>query len=209
MPTAPPGERPEGGAGGRAPGPRGGNRLFPEEAVTVQHRRGQAENLPRPLPPRSQQDPPTEIFKGGQRKSAADSAPSPGLAREVMPPSAKGAVADPVVGWLVIIDGPGRGAFVAVGHGQSRIGRGPSNRINLDYGDANISRDGNATIVFDPRRGTFYLAGGQGVNLCYVDEQPVINAMELKDRTDVVIGNTRLRFVAFCGPQFSWADDAE
>ena len=37
-----------------------------------------------------------------------------------------GLVPDPVVGWLVVIEGPGRGTALAIGYGNNRVGRDPA-----------------------------------------------------------------------------------
>ena len=42
---------------------------------------------------------------------------------------------DPVVGWLVVVDGyPGKGNYVHLGFGMNGIGRNETNRIQLDFG---------------------------------------------------------------------------
>ena len=44
------------------------------------------------------------------------------------------------VGWLVVVDGPGRGAAFTIFDGVTQIGRGPSQAVRLDFGDNSISR---------------------------------------------------------------------
>ncbi|MEO0017489.1 MAG: hypothetical protein RLZZ522_772 [Verrucomicrobiota bacterium] len=46
----------------------------------------------------------------------------------------------PVVGWLVVVEGPGRGKSVTLGYGMNAIGREPGNRVVLPFGDMQISR---------------------------------------------------------------------
>ena len=64
-------------------------------------------------------------------------------------------VQDPVVGWLVIVGGPGLGAYRPVFEGNNTIGRSASNRIPLDYGDEAISSDEQAYIRYDSADRTF------------------------------------------------------
>jgi len=113
---------------------------------------------------------------------------------------------DPVVGWLVVLEGPGRGQARAIGYGMNSIGRAPDQRISLDFGDGEISRQNHAALTYDPRSRQFFLQHGGGTNLTYLNGQPVLAPQPLDSGSDILIGRTRLRFVALCGPQFDWQD---
>jgi hypothetical protein len=113
---------------------------------------------------------------------------------------------DPVVGWLVVIDGPGRGQARAVGYGMNSIGRGPTERISLEFGDAQMSRTSHAVLTYDPRSRKFYLQHGGGRNLTYLGDQAVLTPTEISTGTDITIGATKLRFIGLCGPEFDWQD---
>lgn len=113
---------------------------------------------------------------------------------------------DPVVGWLVVVDGPGRGQARAVGYGMNSIGRGPTERISLEFGDAQMSRNSHAVLTYDPRSRKFYLQHGGGRNLTYIGDQAVLTPTEISSGTDILIGATKLRFIALCGPEFDWQD---
>ncbi|NUQ00445.1 MAG: FHA domain-containing protein [Armatimonadetes bacterium] len=91
-----------------------------------------------------------------------------------------------------------------VGYGNNRIGRAPTENISLDFGDEEISRENHATITFDGRHRRFYILPGQGRNLVYVNEQPVMSPQELTGGEDILLGQTKLRFVPFCGKSFDW-----
>lgn len=114
------------------------------------------------------------------------------------------AMQDPVVGWLVIIGGPGQGRALALGYGRNSIARGPKARISLDFGDLEISRDEHAVLTYDPKGRRFYLQHGGGTNLTYLNEQPVLVPTELQGREIIWLGQTQLRFVPFCGEDFDW-----
>src|ERR1700742_1937061 len=45
----------------------------------------------------------------------------------------------PVTGWLVAVAGPGRGKSRPIFEGMNSVGRSPSERIPLDFGDLEIS----------------------------------------------------------------------
>lgn len=114
------------------------------------------------------------------------------------------AMDDPVVGWLVIIQGPGKGRALKLGYGANSIGRGETNRISLNFGDDQISRDQHTTVTYDPRGKKFYVQQGSGTNLTYLDDEPVLTPTELSVRNDITMGNTVVRFVPFCGEDFDW-----
>ena len=116
---------------------------------------------------------------------------------------------DPVVGWLAIVEGPGKGNAMQLGYGSNAIGRGETARVNLDFGDDQISRGGHAIVTYDPRGKKFYVQHGGGTNLTYLDDQPVLIPIELPALSHISIGNTVLRFVPLCGEKFDWQDAEE
>lgn len=112
----------------------------------------------------------------------------------------------PVVGWLVVIKGPGRGNFVPLGYGRNSIGRAPSERASINFGDNNISRARHAVVTYDPRGRKFYINHGDSDNLTYLGDRPVLSAEVLPPLADIGIGETVLRFVPLCGDEFDWQD---
>ena len=113
-------------------------------------------------------------------------------------------MADPPAGWLVIVDGPGKGRAVALGLHHNPIGRDETNRVALDHGDETISRHRHLIVTYDPEGRRFYVTPGDGTNLCYVNDQPVLASMPLEPCAQIRTGRTTLRFVPLCGPDFSW-----
>jgi hypothetical protein len=112
---------------------------------------------------------------------------------------------DPVVGWLVVVSGPGRGRAVKIGHGVNSLGRAATERISLDFGDDEISRTGHALVTYDQRHRKFYIQHGTGTNLSYVGDAPLLAPTELTGGESIHVANTVLRFVALCGPDFDWS----
>lgn len=113
---------------------------------------------------------------------------------------------DPVVGWLVVVAGPGRGRVCRLGYGVNTLGRGEGSRVRLDFGDERVSRESHATLTYDPRGRKFYVQHGGGMNLTYLGDEPVLVPTPIEAMQDVGIGGTTLRFVPFCGPEFDWQD---
>jgi hypothetical protein len=111
---------------------------------------------------------------------------------------------DPVVGWLVVTSGPGRGQFRPVYYGQNAIGRGTDQRISIDFGDQAISREAHAFIIYDDAQRIFYIRDNGKSNLVRHKGNLVLTPTELHDRDEVTIGETSLLFVALCNPTFDW-----
>lgn len=110
---------------------------------------------------------------------------------------------DPVVGWMVCVDGPNRGKDYRLHAGNNRVGRNPKNDIYLQ-GDLTVSGEDNCIIGYDNRSKRFFFAAGTGKNMVYVNNEVVFNHVELHAYDVVTVGNTNLMFVPFCGEQFSW-----
>lgn len=111
---------------------------------------------------------------------------------------------DPVVGWLVVIGGPGVGNSLIVRYGQNSIGRGENQRIVLDFGDQRISRETHAIIVYEDRSRRFFLRDTGQTNLVYHGDNVVLQPVELKDRDIITLGDTTLMFIAMCNENFDW-----
>ena len=112
-------------------------------------------------------------------------------------------------GWIVVVEGAGRGHAFAVAAGVSTIGRGEDQTIRLDFGDRSISRENHASIAYDEEQNRFFIGHGGKSNIVRRNGHPVLSTEEL-DHADLIrIGKTTLRFVALCGPDFTWAEDTE
>jgi hypothetical protein len=114
----------------------------------------------------------------------------------------------PLVGWLVVLDGPGAGRSLQLGYGMNIIGRGGRNRIVLDFGDQQISEEDHFRIAYDRENRKFHLVPGRGTNLVYVGGAPLLTPVELPAGQDIRVGATLLRFVPFCSEAWDWPDRA-
>jgi hypothetical protein len=110
-------------------------------------------------------------------------------------------------GWLVVVDGPGRGCSCEVYYGMNSIGRNSSERIPLNFGDSSISREAHAYIVFDDKQGDFYIQHGGKSNLIRLNDRPVLAPESLKRGDTIEMGNTKLMFIPLCDENFSWKED--
>ena len=124
-------------------------------------------------------------------------------------PTAEVAKADRVqfpVGWVLVMEGPGRGFSFPLLAGMSQIGRGEDQAISLDFGDTAISRNNHAAIVYDPKERTFLLGHGGKANIVRLNDKPVISNETLSDGDQIQIGETTLQLKTLCGPDFDWTD---
>jgi hypothetical protein len=113
---------------------------------------------------------------------------------------------DPVVGWLVCIEGPDRGRDYRIHTERNFIGRAPTMDIAIT-GDPAISRDNHAVLSYNPRRHTFRLAPGDSRGIVYLNDEEVMGAIELQPYDRIELGETKLLFVPFCGERFVWSAD--
>ena len=110
------------------------------------------------------------------------------------------------VGWIVVVEGPGRGESFTLQSGMSQIGRGEDQAIQLDFGDNSISRTNHAAIVYDPEEKEFLLGHGGKSNIVRLNNKAVISNEAIKTGDLIKIGETVLRFIALCDESFNWSD---
>lgn len=115
---------------------------------------------------------------------------------------ADGDIAEPVVGWLVCIEGPARGTDYRLHAGYNYIGR-ESGDVRI-RGDQQISRQNHAMVAYDSGEHLYFVGPSAGRNLIKVNGHAVLQAVEIKNYDVISIGTTKLIFVGLCGQQFSW-----
>ncbi len=113
---------------------------------------------------------------------------------------------DPPVGWLVVVCGPGKGNVLTLGNGMNVMGRGADARVRIDFGDDTIARANHARLVYEPRQRRYLLNHGDGSNLTYLNGEVVMGSVEIASGAMIEVGETTLRFQAFCSEDFDWPD---
>ena len=113
---------------------------------------------------------------------------------------------NPVVGWLVCIEGSNYGKSFNLYSGKNFIGRDPGMDVCLP-GDTSISRIKHAVIVYEPKKRQFFTYPGESHELFYCNDKVVLTSMWLSDRDVITIGQTRLVFVPFCDVSFGWGTE--
>lgn len=138
-------------------------------------------------------------------KKAADNATAAPSAQKPEPVNTPNEDVPLPSGWITVIKGPGRGRFLAVGIGMNGLGRDPTNRLPVNFGDEMISRADHAFIVYDDEQRAFWVQHGGKSNLVRLNGVPVLAPSPLKTGDIIRVGGTELRFTAFCDAQFDWA----
>jgi hypothetical protein len=114
---------------------------------------------------------------------------------------------DPVVGWLVVIGGPGLGAFRPIFEGNNAIGRGKEQRIPIDFGDATISSEEQGYIRYDSMDRSFlFVPNLSKTNIVAINDKKPTGAVKLELMDVITMGRTQLAFVPFCGEEFDWSE---
>lgn len=112
---------------------------------------------------------------------------------------------DPVVGWLVCIQGGNFGESFCIYSGNNSIGRNNSNRIVVDK-DMSISREKHSSLVYEPKKRNFFIQPGSGRGITYLNEEDVFETKKLTANDIIEIGNSKLMFIPLCSEKFSWED---
>jgi hypothetical protein len=117
---------------------------------------------------------------------------------------------DPVVGWLVIVGGPGIGAYRPIFEGNNTIGRAGTNRVAIDFGDDAISAEEQAYIRYDSTDRSFlFVPNLAKTNVVSVNDQRPASPVGLQGMDVIIMGRTQLVFVPFCGADFDWSELTE
>ena len=125
-----------------------------------------------------------------------------GRTRRVSPSSDVKGV-EPVVGWLVCVDGSNQGRDYRIKSGGNTIGRDSRNDIQIT-GDSEISREAHATIQYEPKKSQFFFIPNTSKNPTYVNGDSTLMPTGINRGDTIEIGNTKLIFVPFCDDDFRW-----
>lgn len=112
---------------------------------------------------------------------------------------------EPVVGWLVCINGEDSGTSFPLKLGRNFIGRGADMDVVL-RNDKAVSRKRHAIVLYEPRTRRFIAQPGESRQLFYLNDDVVLASEKLKPYDILTVGRSDLVFVPFCGPKFSWED---
>ena len=113
--------------------------------------------------------------------------------------------AEPVVGWLVCIEGEYKGESFPLKSGRNFIGRAANMDIVLSA-DYSVARLRHASVIYEPRSRKFIVAAGESRELCYLNNEVVLSNMKMEAYDVLNLGGTSLMLIPCCGERFSWED---
>lgn len=110
---------------------------------------------------------------------------------------------DPVVGWLVCVEGPEKGKDYRLYNKINTIGRSEDNDVVLEK-EQTVSQRNHARLAYDAKHNNFQIIPGDGSNIAYVNDAPLYIPQLLSAYDVIEFGGTKLMFVPFCTAQFQW-----
>ncbi len=181
----------------------------PSAAEAARDARGGTPNIPpADLPLEADAPPTTRVLRGA--KPAAEAPARTQLVRGKSSISRQSFHQDPVVGWLVVVGGPGLGAHRPIYEGNNTVGRAPNQRIAIDFGDDAISSEEQAYIRYDGGERSFlFVPNLAKTNVVAINDKRPTGAVPMQPMDLITMGRTQLVFVPLCGPDFDWGEIAD
>lgn len=109
----------------------------------------------------------------------------------------------PIVGWLVCVEGPSKGADYRLRAGYNYIGRSEHMDVCIK-GDTMIGRERHAMVAYDQEERVFFFGPVDGKSTVRLNGKMVMVPSELHPNDMLKIGATQLMFVPLCGERFNW-----
>lgn len=117
---------------------------------------------------------------------------------------------DPVVGFLIVVGGPGLGSFRPIFEGNNTLGRSRDNRIPLDFGDDAISNEAQAYLRYDSADRSFlFVPNLAKTNVVSLNDKRPAGPVPLQPMDVITLGRTQVAFLPFCGSDFDWSEISE
>jgi len=110
---------------------------------------------------------------------------------------------DPVVGWLVCVEGKEKGRDYRIHSDNNFIGRSEKMDVCI-RGDDTISRENHAIISYDVKDKMYYFSPGEGRSIVRVNGKAIFATVEITNYDEIELGNTKLIFAPLCGEGFNW-----
>ncbi len=110
---------------------------------------------------------------------------------------------DPVVGWLVAVNGKEKGRDYRIHTDNNFIGR--SDRMDICLrGDDTVSRENHAIVSYDDAEKVYYFSPGDGRSIVRANGKAIFQTITLNAYDRLTIGKTELIFIPLCGSNFEW-----
>ena len=132
------------------------------------------------------------------QQSLADAVPN-----RIPDDALEGMNSNPVIGWLVAIEGIHKGKSYNVKQGRNFVGRSTGMDICLS-GNSKISRERHAIITYDPRTKKCYLQPDESRDLLYINEDLLFGPMMMKHNDVITMGEEQFVFLTLQCDKADW-----
>ena len=112
---------------------------------------------------------------------------------------------EPVVGWLVCVEGPEVGKDYRLFGRINSIGRAEGNDVVLAQ-EHTVSQKNHVRLAYDAKHNNFQLIPGEGTNVTYLNDEPLYVPQKLNAYDVLEMGATKLIFVPLCNERFHWPE---
>ena len=112
---------------------------------------------------------------------------------------------EPVVGWLVCVEGPEVGKDYRLFGRINAIGRAEGNDVVLAQ-EHTVSQKNHVRLAYDAKHNNFQLIPGEGTNVTYLNDEPLYVPQKLNAYDVLEMGDTKLIFVPLCNERFRWPE---
>ena len=110
---------------------------------------------------------------------------------------------EPVVGWLVCVEGPEVGKDYRLYGRINTIGRAEDNDVVLAQ-EHTVSQKNHVRLAYDAKHNNYQLIPGDGSNVTYLNDEPLYVPQRLNAYDILEMGETKLIFVPLCNDRFRW-----
>ena len=110
---------------------------------------------------------------------------------------------EPVVGWLVCIEGADKGKDYRLLDKRNTVGRSTDMDVCIK-GDNTISRDRHAWVAYESRHNYFTLIPAENTNNIYLNDEPVYVPTKIEPYDCIEFGESKFVLIALCGERFTW-----
>ena len=112
---------------------------------------------------------------------------------------------EPVVGWLVCVEGPEVGKDYRLFGRINSIGRAEGNDVVLAQ-EHTVSQKNHVRLAYDAKHNNFQLIPGEGTNVTYLNDEPLYVPQKLNAYDVLEMGDTKLIFAPLCSERFRWPE---
>lgn len=110
---------------------------------------------------------------------------------------------EPVVGWLVCVEGPEVGKDYRLYGRINTIGRAEDNDVVLAQ-EHTVSQKNHVRLAYDAKHNNYQLIPGDGSNVTYLNDEPLYVPQRLNAYDILEMGETKLMFIPLCNDRFRW-----